>query len=377
MSSTKVKETKKQRNKVNREYTVAVIGSHSALDVCRGAKDEGFKTLVIVEKGRDKTYAKYYKSIGNLGCVDDVLYVGKFKDILSENVQKILARKNCIFIPHRSFEVYLNDYDAIEKKFKVPIFGNRYLLRFEERTEKPNQYDLLQKANIKFPKIFKTPADIDRLVIVKAQQEKVSFERGFFFASSPREFKRQAKKRIASGLLSKRGIAQAVIEEFIVGVAVNFNFFYSPISKRLELVGTDARRQANLDGVLRLPVPQQEEVLKYIEVTFKEMGHFAVTLPESLIEDAMEIAERFIKITQKICPPGIIGPFALQSLIRPVFPKLEIVIYDVAPRVPGSPGISATPYGNYLYGRPVSMGRRVAMEIKRAIESNKLSKILT
>ena len=94
-------------------------------------------------------------------------------------------------------------------------------------------------------------------------------------------------------------------------------------------------------------------------------------------EDAMEIAERFIKITQKICPPGIIGPFALQSLIRPVFPKLEIVIYDVAPRVPGSPGISATPYGNYLYGRPVSMGRRVAMEIKRAIESNKLSKILT
>ena len=83
MSSTKVKETKKQRNKVNREYTVAVIGSHSALDVCRGAKDEGFKTLVIVEKGRDKTYAKYYKSIGNLGCVDDVLSAG--------------ARLGCVF----------------------------------------------------------------------------------------------------------------------------------------------------------------------------------------------------------------------------------------------------------------------------------------
>ena len=43
-------------------FTIAVLGSHSALDVCRGARDEGFKTLVIAEKGRDKTYAKYFKS---------------------------------------------------------------------------------------------------------------------------------------------------------------------------------------------------------------------------------------------------------------------------------------------------------------------------
>jgi 5-formaminoimidazole-4-carboxamide-1-beta-D-ribofuranosyl 5'-monophosphate synthetase len=31
--------------------TIASIGSHSALDVARGAKDEGFKTLVITQKG--------------------------------------------------------------------------------------------------------------------------------------------------------------------------------------------------------------------------------------------------------------------------------------------------------------------------------------
>ena len=102
-----------------KDFTIAVIGSHSALDVCRGAKDEGFKTLVIVQKGRDKTYANYFKSArpsagsGPLGCIDEVVYVDKFKDILSEKIQKILARKNCIFIPHRSFEVYIADYDAI------------------------------------------------------------------------------------------------------------------------------------------------------------------------------------------------------------------------------------------------------------------------
>ena len=360
-----------------KDYTIAVLGSHSALDVCRGAKDLGFKTLVIVQKGRDKTYSQYYKSQGNLGVVDEVIELENFKDILKEDIQKQLIDKNCIFVPHRSFEVYINDYEAIENKFKVTMFGNRFLLRYEERNQKPNQYDLLQKAKIKYPKIFKKASEIDRLVIVKAQQKKVSFERGFFFASNPKEFEMEAKRRIDYGLISQESLETAVIEEFIVGTAVNFNFFYSPISKRLELVGTDTRRQTNLDGFLRLPAPQQLEALKHLEVTFKEMGHTAVTLPESLLEEAFKIGESFVKVTQTEARPGVIGPFALQALIRPVFPELEIVVYDVSPRMPGSPGIFSTPYSGYLYGQNISMGKRVAMEIKQALEKGELDKILT
>ncbi len=357
--------------------TVAVLGSHSALDVCRGAKDFGFKTLVVCEKGKEKTYHDYYRTDGDKGCVDEVIILEKFKDILNPAVQEELKKRNCIFVPHRSFEVYINDYDAIEKKFKIPIFGNRKLLRYEERTQSPNQYDLLQKAKIKFPKIFKSYKQIDRLVIVKAQQKNVSFERGFFFASTPAQFEEEAAKRIKSGLISEDGIKTAVIEEFIVGVSVNFNFFYSPINKRLELSGTDTRRQTNLDGFLRLPAPHQLEALKHLEVTFKEMGHTAVTLPESLLEEIFTIGERFVAATKKQVSPGIIGPFALQSLVRPVFPKLEIVVYDVSPRMPGSPGIFSTPYSGYLFGQNFSVGKRVAMEIKEALEKNSLEKILT
>lgn len=365
------------KTKSTKDYTIAVIGSHSALDVCRGAKDEGFKTLVVVEPGRDKTYSHYYKSQGNTGCVDEVLEVSKFKELLSADNQKTLNAKNSIFIPHRSFEVYINDYDAIENDFKVPMFGNKFLLRTEERTEKVNQYNILKKAGIKYPKIYKDPKTIDRLVIVKAQQEKVSFERGFFFAANYKEFQQEANKRIKSGLISKKSLDEAIIEEFVVGTPVNFNFFYSPLKNRLELTGTDTRRQTNLDGFLRLPGSQQLSVAKYLDVTFKEMGHIAVTLPESLIEDAMEIGEKFVKAAREMFQPGVIGPFALQSLIRPVFPKLEIVVYDVSPRMPGSPGIAATPYSKYLFGKSISMGSRVAMEIKDAIKSNQMGKILT
>src|SRR2546421_652962 len=35
---------------------IATIGSHSALDVCDGAIEEGFRTLVFCEKGREAPY---------------------------------------------------------------------------------------------------------------------------------------------------------------------------------------------------------------------------------------------------------------------------------------------------------------------------------
>ena len=43
------------------KITIGVLGGHSALDVCRGAHMHGFKTLVVCQKGRDKTYSKFYK----------------------------------------------------------------------------------------------------------------------------------------------------------------------------------------------------------------------------------------------------------------------------------------------------------------------------
>lgn len=372
---------------MNKNYTIAVLGSHSALDVCRGAKEEGFKTLVIVQKGRDKTYAKYFKTQSgspstssgqsSIGCVDEVLELEKFSDILKPEIQKQLIEKNCIFIPHRSFEVYINDYNAIEKKFKVPMFGNRFLLKAEERGVKPNQYDLLDKANIRYPKQFKNPEDIDRLCIVKVLEKERGFERAFFFAESFEEYKIGVTQGIGLGKFTEEQIKAAVIEEFVVGVQVNFNFFYSPINKRLELIGTDTRRQTNIEGLTKLPSQYEEEVMKKVGVKYEEAGHIAVTVLESLLEDAYAMAERFVNASQDMVKPGVIGPFGLQTMITAGPPKKEIIVFDVSPRMPGSPGIFATPYSGYLYGENINMGRRVAMEIKQALEKGRLDQVLT
>lgn len=358
--------------------TIATLGSHSALDICRGAKDEGFSTLVITETGREKTYEKYYRTNGKLGCVDECLTLTRFSDLLKPEVQKKLVKKNVIFVPNRSFEAYLNfDYEAIENEFNIPLFGNRYLLKVEERSRSENQYFLLEKAGINYPKQFKDPKKIDRLCLVKVQEKSRFFERAFFLVENYQEYQKQVAKKLRQGIFSEEQLDQAVIEEFVVGVQVNFNFFYSPIFNRLELLGTDTRRQTNSEGFLKIPASYQNEVLKKMSIKYEEAGHMAVTVLESLLEKAFELGEKLVKTSQKLFMPGIIGPFSLQSIIIAGPPKKDIVVFDISPRVPGSPGIMATPYGCYLYGKPVSVGRRIAMEIKKAIQSKSSAKILT
>lgn len=366
-----------KKSKIN-NITIAALGSHSALDICYGAKKLDFRTLVIAQKGREKTYKQYYKAVNKTGCIDKCIILDKFDQILNEKIQKKLQKENVVFIPHRSFEVYLKfNYDAIENKFHVPLFGNRRLLKIEERSVKPNQYDLLKSAGIRTPKIFKNPKKIDRLCLVKVLEEERGFERAFFLTENYPEFKKLTNQKIKKKVFTKKQLQNAVIEEFIAGVQINFNYFYSPLTDELEILGTDTRRQTNLEGITSAPALYQRKVLTKVGLKYEEAGHIAVTVLESMLEQIFAIGERFVKATRKLCPPGIIGPFALQSIITPGPPKKDIVVIDVSPRMPGSPGIFATPYSIYKYGRPITAGERIAIEIKKAIKQNKLKKILT
>lgn len=373
--------TQKDIQKIIENYdlsniTIGVLGGHSALDVCRGAKKHGFKTLAVCQKGREKTYDKYYKTRDDKGVIDETIILNKFSDIQKKNIVKELQEKNTIFIHNRYFWVYFNFKD-IENKFLVPIFGTRGMLKLEERDIPKNQYYLLQKAGIRIPKIFTSPNSIDRLVIVKVAEAARGYERAFFFCNSYKEFKEKSEEYLKKKIITKQALDKAVIEEFIVGAQVNFNFFYSPLTEELELMGTDTRRQTNLDGLLRLPASEQLVVLKYLKPKLIETGHISVTTKESILEKAFEIGEKFVATCKKENNPGIIGPFALQGAIAAEKGKEEIVIFDVSMRIPGSPGTRFTPHTGYLYGDSISYGERIAMEIKKALDEGKLDLILS
>ncbi len=356
--------------------TIGTLGGHSALDICRGAKKLGFNTVVVCQKGREKTYSDHYFNKNGKGCVDRVILVDKFKDIVKKDVQEELRSLNTIFIHNRYFWVYCN-FKEIETKFFVPIFGTRSMVKLEERDIQKNQYYLLQKARIRIPKIFKSPKDINKLCIVKVAEAERGYERAFFFANSYHDYKKKSEEMIKKKTITAKDLRKAVIEEFVIGAQVNFNFFYSVVDNGLELMGTDTRRQTNLDGLLRLPAPEQLEVLKYQKTKMIETGHIAVTIKESLIEKAYEIGQRFVAVTKKENSPGIIGPFALQGAIVAEKGREEIVIFDVSMRIPGSPGTMFTPYTAYLYIDPISYGERIAMEIRKAVDNGMLDFICT
>ncbi|MGB6060522.1 MAG: DUF1297 domain-containing protein, partial [Candidatus Aquilonibacter sp.] len=100
------------------------------------------------------------------------------------------------------------------------------------------------------------------------------------------------------------------------------------------------------------------------------------TLTESTLEAAFAMGERFVAAAREAKAPGIIGPFALQCIIVAGPPK-EFVCYDVSLRIPGSPGTRYTPYSAYRWGRDVSVGERIAMELVMARDADRLGEILT
>ena len=211
--------------------------------------------------------------------------------------------------------------------------------------------------------------------IMKAPHAQVSFERAFFLCSTLAEYEQQAERLIAAGMVSEAGLRSARIEEYALGPSVNLNFFYSPLLDEVELLGTDTRRQTNLDGLRSLP-PSQLRHATAIPVRMEEAGHIATTLTESMLEKAFEMGERFVAAARAASAPGVIGPFALQCVIVAGPPK-EFVVYDVSLRIPGSPGTRYTPYSAYLWGRDVSVGERIAMEVAMARDRDRLGEILT
>jgi len=161
----------------------------------------------------------------------------------------------------------------------------------------------------------------------------------------------------------------------------NLDFFCSPLEEkgsRIELLGVDWRFESSLDGFVRLPAEQQLALNDRQRIPeYTVCGHNSATMRESLLEGAFELAERFVSAAESHFFPGMIGPFCLQTCVDK---DLRFFIYDVAPRIGGGTNVHMAvghPYGNSLWRRSMSTGRRLAMEVRRAIEEDRLGEIVT
>jgi len=334
-----------------KNYKIATIGSHSALQILKGAKDEGFSTIAVCLKGREKPY-KLFK------VADEIITIKDYSKLMS--IQGALLKKNVIFIPHAS----LIEYVGLEKveNFKVPYYGNKNILRFESNRNIERKW--LKKSGLKLPRIFNNPKDIDRAVIVKFHGAKGG--RGYFLAKNEKDFKQKYKLH--------SGDEDYVIQEYIVGVPMFIHYFYSPLTNELEVMGFDKRYESNVDSLGRISARDQIALPK-IDPSYVIVGNIPIVVRESYLPRIIKMGEDVIRESKKITPGGLWGPFCLETIMTP---EEETYTFEISARIVAgtNPYVDGSPYTALRYKEPMSTGRRIAREIKIAIKKNQLKKIL-
>jgi 5-formaminoimidazole-4-carboxamide-1-(beta)-D-ribofuranosyl 5'-monophosphate synthetase len=336
--------------KNNNQYTIATLGSHSALQILKGAHDEGFKTLVISLSKQISFYKRY-------PFIDEVIGINSFSEFLA--IEEKLKDKKIIVIPHGSFVAYLGMEG--NKKMSLSYFGNKKVLDFE--FDRVKQGDWLKKAGINTPEEFKNIEEVKFPVIIKSFG--AAGGKGYFLVNNKQDLEEKIKKFAGQ---------KFIIQKYIIGVSLYIHYFYSPLTKTLEILSMDRRYETNVDSIGRIPLNQQKEI--DVEPSYVVVGNSPLVLRESMLPEAYSMGEKVVQKSQELINfQGLFGPFCLETIITP---DQKFYVIEISARIVAGTNlfIEGSPYTDLLYNEPMSTGRRIAREIKNAIKENKLNLIL-
>lgn len=331
------------------DYKIGTLGSHTALQILKGARDEGFQNIALCLKGGAQPYHSYR-------VADKIVELSKYSDVLT--YEKELIKEKVILIPHGSF-FGAYGLPALNKS-NVMYFGNKKILEWEE--DRAKQREWLAQAGLTLPKIYTKPEDIDGPVIIKFHG--AGGGKGYFLAGNAEEFERK---------IAEHPNKRYIIQQYVVGTPLYIHYFYSPLDKELEIMSLDRRYETNVDSIGRIGAKDQMDL--GIETSYNIVGNLPVVVRESLLPKMFDMGEAVVKASQKLEPRGLFGPFCLEAIVTP---DLEFYVFEISARIVAgtNPYINGSPYTVLRYSEPMSTGRRVAREIKNAIEQDRLKEVL-
>src|SRR3989338_5569783 len=264
------------------KYKIATIGSHSALQVFKGAHDEGFKTIAVCKKGSERPYQMF-------NVADEIISIDSYRDF--PKIQNELIKKNAIVIPHGSFVTYMG-YEEVEK-LKVNYFGNKKILKWESDRNLERQW--LVNSGLKVPRLYKSPKDIDGLVIVKFMGAEGG--KGYFLSKDEKDFNKKIKPY---------KLRKYVIQEYIIGVPLFIHYFYPPLTNEIEIMGMDIRYESNVDSLGRISARDQI-VLPKIDPSYVIVCNIPVVVRESFLPRLIKMGEDVVRQSKKLALPGLFG----------------------------------------------------------------------
>ena len=339
--------------------SVATLGSHCSLQVLKGAKDEGLKTLLVCEKKRERLYKRF-------PFIDELIIVDSFKEVLDSKVQNILEQNDSVLIPHGTLIAQMSSEEI--ESIKTPVFGNKWILRWESDREMKEK--LMREATLPMPKPVTNPKEIEKLSIVKRQG--AAGGKGYFMVANEDDYNTKRNQLISEGIISKD--ETLYIQEYAAGVLAYLTFFYSPLKEELEFYGVDQRHESDIEGLGRIPSEQQ---LKSNKVpSFNVIGNSPLVLRESLLDEVYTMGENFVEAAKRIVSPGMNGPFCIEGVYNE---NAKFTSFEFSARIVAGSNIymDGSPYYTLLFNESMSMGKRIAREIKTASETNQLDKVTT
>ncbi|MGI0140058.1 MAG: formate--phosphoribosylaminoimidazolecarboxamide ligase [Thermoplasmata archaeon] len=336
--------------------SIATLCSHSSLQIFHGARSEGLRAIGLAIGEPPRFYDAF-----PLARPDRFLSVPRVEDL--PRLAPELKSSGAIVIPHGSFVEYLGPERFAQ--MDVPVFGNRAVIAWE--SDRRKERDWLEQAKVPMPRRYEDPSEVDGPVIVKYYGAKGG--KGFFLAKN------------ASALRDFRPTGPHVIQEYVLGTRYYLHFFYSPLSDRgyrvghgsLEMLGMDRRDEANIDELYKLGA--QEELQKAgIRPTFVVTGNVPVIMRESLLPKVFDAAARIVERSIELFG-GMVGPFCVEGIMTE---ELEFKVFEISTRIVAGTNLftSGSPYSDYI-APGLSMGRRIALEIKRGMAEDRLEEILS
>ena len=338
---------------------IATLGSHCALQVLKGAKDEGLKTILVSEKKREKLYRRF-------GFIDEIVLVDSFAEILDNKCTSLLEKNNAILVPHGTLIAQMSSNDI--ESIKTPIFGNKYILKWE--SDRALKEKLMREANLDVPKTISSPKEIDRLVIAK--RHGAAGGKGYFLTTNEKDYKKKRDKLIKQGVI--KGDSDLYLQEYVSGVLAYLQYFYSPLKEEVEFFGIDQRHESDIEGLARIPAQEQLDIDNV--PSFNIIGNSPMVLRESLLDKVYSMGEEFVLASKKLVPPGMNGPFCIEGVYDE---NANFKTFEFSARIVAGTNLymDGSPYTTLIYDEPMSMGRRIAREVKEAEKANQIEKIVT
>jgi 5-formaminoimidazole-4-carboxamide-1-(beta)-D-ribofuranosyl 5'-monophosphate synthetase len=338
---------------------IATLGSHCSLQVLKGARDEGIKSILICEKKRERLYRRF-------NFIDELILVDSFHEILDHRCNSILEKNNAILIPHGTLIAQMSSKEI--ESIKIPIFGNKSILRWE--SDRSLKEKLMLEAKLNVPKSVFSPREINKLVIAK--RHGAAGGKGYFMATTEAEYNKKRDNLISQGII--KGDDDLYLQEYASGVLAYLQYFYSPLKEELEFFGVDKRHESDIDGLARIPSQLQ---MKMDEVSsFNVIANSPLVLRESLLSEVYSMGERFVAAAKRLVSPGMNGPFCIEGVYDA---DARFWSFEFSARIVAGTNIfmQGSPYSTLFYDEPMSMGRRIAREVKNAESSKQIDKIVT